>query len=187
MNTTTTDFLKQLFLKIGLPKHYHKKTNKCITACNQLTFKGFSFLQLDVQIVMAWIETTVCLEGKYIIYTKICKLASPSPHLSQRSHTDSHQPCGELQVGGHVLEQVGGLLFLEDPPYGFPSVWQRGRTDPSHNLCVQNSEQGATLITITHVDAYEHLRAECVWTVCTDTVITWKLTDLVFNCSKQTH
>lgn len=50
---------------------------------------------------------------------------------------------------------------LEDPPFEFPSAWQWGQPDLLRNLCVQNAEQGATLIKITHVDVYRCLHAGC--------------------------
>lgn len=52
-------------------------------------------------------------------------------------------------------------IVLEDPPFEFPSVWQWGQTDLLHNLCVQNAEQGATLIKLTHVDVCGNLHAGC--------------------------
>lgn len=68
-----------------------------------------------------------------------------SPSLSEVSHSQSWalwwapgwRSC--IKIGGREL----GVLFLEDPPFGFPSVWQWGRADLPHNLCVQNADQGS--------------------------------------------
>ena len=69
------------------------------------------------------------------------------------------QACGELQVGGHVWGPAGGklgLLFLEEPPFGFPSVRRWGRTDLSYNLCADC--RAGSWLKITRVEADGYVR-----------------------------